>query len=1636
MNPYLKKYNNGGKTKEKNLPVEPPMIYSWGTGSYVPPTAQVTSSFGSGHSQTQPSILTTVPVSAAEIENRKKAELVAIARNAEEKQKIKEKEIVPGIQQKNVSIDNTYTGVNPFMTSFGNVTERTLDEELKRKQLFESYSKNTLQALNDVVGNVGSGLLYSTGEAFTAPFSAATEGFNYISGKPYNFQDAVPNATRIALNASGQREDLNNYTYSDGSKMGQQKTMTELLGIDRKDNQTGALIADVFTPTLPFSAIGKAFTSANKIKYAPKETALTRAIDDPYKYVTKELNPYVSGIDQNVGLKFADQTIDATKALQKNQNAVNEIINADDVEVWNHNTKKFEPIKSFQGKQSILPESSMTTVAKATDDVDAQIPNAKEIKQITAYKNDLLNRLKTTEEGKRRLANFGLTPEDINDIDLNFNAGGSRALYGKIDITGNPYVNIDFKQIAENADLGLKPMNTAAHEIAHALQYLAAKKRYNAGVNPTDFRYNWKDLNKTPADQEMLDWLTKNVDKSYEPFPGWFDQFPGIDKSLLKKTPKQGASYLTAKAEPYAHLREFRANMIDEGILKNEWDNVTEDMVDKFMKTSSTDRMKGFMENTSDFRKRMSMLLNKYPAVIPAAIGTGAAGASMMQQPKEKFRTGGAVNPYIKEYKNGGKGDPEDPTYTYSWSAGSNPASTTQMPPLNKDYAVGTTVPSVNIPVELSAIQKEQNAIRKQQQEKEAQRQQYIAQMREKNKYVPGKGKTNALGFMGLPDPNDIRVLAMNKAASDVAEFTGVPGAIRFLKDPVTKLQDLGSAAETFIIDSNSMPSGTMQQIKPMDYKPEGIQAFTDVLDFAGLSAPFVGPLISAGSEGLGMAGKYLTTKTPIKNTWMLNPYASRLGKYNRVVGSDAIEDIYNSGLVRSGQYGGVDRGSVGGISLNRTTPYPSFTYGKPSQTYINQTIDQGKNPFVISTDRPMTESTLGRHGKGSTMFPVDESGKFLESFPATQVELFEPIPHWYKGYQKTFNPYSKDIQEAATKYLADEKFSKADYAIYTKMQEEKRKQLDALRKKGLDYNSQEWKNVIKENTVKEEKWLYNSELNRLKRTGMDKYFSSPIGAGSYGQVYPFKDNPNLLYKIGLLNPMEDEKSIENLMNIGREINNPNISLPKSLSLVQKNTSPSLNKYGQVINKVSGKDYGNYVGEFPKSSIDELEKNLIELRNKGVEADYIGRNIFYNPETKKFSVFDLNTSPLMSKDFLSKERWINDVNKVNTEIPEILKKLSIFKNGGLVDPVDPEDKEAAMRGMMKARMAIDSTLGRNPAAMRMTSVNPKEYIFTGDEMFYDEKQNIPAGATGTHYTTGEGNVMFPIIQEGQDGNLFFNRYASPTDREAMRFETPEEASYFGENYKSIAPMMYNERPTQEDRKKMEKDIRNRLAGNDDFYGISMTKLNPYEEYTYQQWVKGLTPNLKGSAEDKNYDMRGAWKSGEQPELFYNDEQGNFQSAHPIDVNQQGSIYEPHLFSRNPNTGKMLKGPNHETFMHALEGDIKAGFKVKMDLKTGDMYTYEKGGNAESTVEIERSERVYTPNGKLIMETPADAPTHEEGGVKVTLPAGSLVFPKKYYKALDAASGLPAFKKITKTMLDNAEKAYLRGEPYSSGGKRQ
>ena len=98
----------------------------------------------------------------------------------------------------------------------------------------------------------------------------------------------------------------------------------------------------------------------------------------------------------------------------------------------------------------------------------------------------------------------------------------------------------------------------------------------------------------------------------------------------------------------------------------------------------------------------------------------------------------------------------------------------------------------------------------------------------------------------------------------------------------------------------------------------------------------------------------------------------------------------------------------------------------------------------------------------------------------------------------------------------------------------------------------------------------------------------------------------------------------------------------------------------------------------------------------------------------------------------------------------------------------------AMNAMMKARMATDAEFG-NPAARRMTSPNPKTYDFGNGDL-------------GTHFMASMGNQAVPLLQDKGDDELEYNENPPPS-KEDMNFRTPEEAQYFAEHYKEVAPMM-------------------------------------------------------------------------------------------------------------------------------------------------------------------------------------------------------------------------------------------------------
>jgi hypothetical protein len=183
---------------------------------------------------------------------------------------------------------------------------------------------------------------------------------------------------------------------------------------------------------------------------------------------------------------------------------------------------------------------------------------------------------------------------------------------------------------------------------------------------------------------------------------------------------------------------------------------------------------------------------------------------------------------------------------------------------------------------------------------------------------------------------------------------------------------------------------------------PMSMRILGDPMMVAFEAAPLLSKGISAGAKALS------TEEGLLSNMYKLNPNAGKLGRYNRIVGNNAIEDLNASGLVRAGNRGGRNSGNIGNVSFNRTTAWPSFGEGVPTANniYAQEIINQGYTPHIISTNREFGVSTLGRHGKGSTMFPIDETGRYLESFPASEVNVFEGIkPHWWKGYKQVKVP-------------------------------------------------------------------------------------------------------------------------------------------------------------------------------------------------------------------------------------------------------------------------------------------------------------------------------------------------------------------------------------------------------------------------------------------------------------------------------------------------------------------------------------------------------------------------------------------------------------------------------------------------------
>lgn len=116
-----------------------------------------------------------------------------------------------------------------------------------------------------------------------------------------------------------------------------------------------------------------------------------------------------------------------------------------------------------------------------------------------------------------------------------------------------------------------------------------------------------------------------------------------------------------------------------------------------------------------------------------------------------------------------------------------------------------------------------------------------------------------------------------------------------------------------------------------------------------------------------------------------------------------------------------------------------------------------------------------------------------------------------------------------------------------------------------------------------------------------------------------------------------------------------------------------------------------------------------------------------------------------------------------------------------------------MTGMMKSKLAIASHFG-NPTARRMTNYDTRNYTFPNR---YDEKTGLQE--IGNVYVSSYDNLVTPQIQDNgkelefvPEEKIWDREHDPRSYAQSIKFYGPnanEDARYFGEHYKEVAPMM-------------------------------------------------------------------------------------------------------------------------------------------------------------------------------------------------------------------------------------------------------
>jgi hypothetical protein len=224
----------------------------------------------------------------------------------------------------------------------------------------------------------------------------------------------------------------------------------------------------------------------------------------------------------------------------------------------------------------------------------------------------------------------------------------------------------------------------------------------------------------------------------------------------------------------------------------------------------------------------------------------------------------------------------------------------------------------------------------------------------------------------------------LSKAAKTIgktaAEFTGVPGAVRFSRNPSENLKGALSTIEKTIIGASP---GVPQSSTPYDSKE--VEGFFNTLDAAGL-ASMGAPLVKTGISGARalpvvarQAGRYATTQTPLRNAYKYNPWAFKpdpKAAY-RMLGDEGFDDAIQVGYLRAKPSAGKWNTQTGKVEYG--TPnyeHPYFSVGKPwDKNLVPGKPHMGyKGPYMAELkNQKLIENDLGYSTGRNNIFRPEE---------------------------------------------------------------------------------------------------------------------------------------------------------------------------------------------------------------------------------------------------------------------------------------------------------------------------------------------------------------------------------------------------------------------------------------------------------------------------------------------------------------------------------------------------------------------------------------------------------------------------------------------------------------------------------------